>query len=328
MRRPASIAALLFLGTACSAGGPEGRLGPVPTPAGEPTAVAWEARAPAPTERTEVAAAADGERIYVAGGFAAGGETVPTVEVYDVATDAWSPGPDLPLAVNHPMAAAVEGTVYVLGGYREALREPTDRAFALRDGAWEELPPMPEPRAAGGAAAAGGRIYVVGGVGPGGLAEGTLVFDPATGAWSTAPGLPTQREHLGVAGDGELVYAVGGRTGGIGTNLGAAEVFDPETGGWTALPDMPTPRGGIAAAATANGFIVAPGGEASTTFADAEAYDVRSERWVALSPMPTPRHGLGVVALGDVVFVIAGGPEPGFAFSGANEVIDLGPLRG
>jgi non-specific serine/threonine protein kinase len=130
-----------------------------------------------------------------------------------------------------------------------------------------------------------------------------------------------------VAAHGNLVYAVGGRTGGIGSNLATAEVFDPATGAWRRLSEMPSARGGIAATATENGFIVAPGGEADRAFDAVEAFDVETGRWLVLPVMPTPRHGLGVAAVGNVVHVIAGGPNPGLAFSAANEALDLAPLR-
>jgi N-acetylneuraminic acid mutarotase len=298
-----------------------------PTPVPRDGNLEWTAKAPAPTARTEVTAAAVGPRIFVVGGFAENRSTVATVEIYDAETDSWSEGPDLPIGVNHPMSTVLDGTVYVLGGYLgPSLTNPTRRAFALREGRWVELPRMPEPRAAGGAAAAGRRIYVVGGVGPDGLADATLVFDPSSGRWTSAPAVPTRREHLGVAAFDGHVYAVGGRARGIG-NLTAAEAFDPERGGWRRLDAMPSARGGIAAAATANGFIVAPGGEADRAFDTVEAFDVESGEWIVLPPMPTPRHGLGVVAVGTVVLVVAGGPSPGFAFSSANEALDLAPLR-
>lgn len=255
------------------------------------------------------------------GGFAPPGRTVSAVEVYNTKTDTYSRGPDLPIGVNHAMGASFDDVVYIIGGYRgEAdLTYPTDRAFALRGTGWEELPPMPEVRAAAGAAVIGGRIYVAGGVGPNGLADSTLVFDVAGGTWSKAAGVPTPREHLGVATDGRRLYVVGGRP----PNTDVAEVFDPQTGHWERLPDMPTPRGGLAAAGTANGLIVAAGGEAEDTFREVEAYYVARGSWVRLDGLPTPRHGLGVVAVGNTVYVLAGGPKPGFAFSGANEALDL-----
>ena len=87
------------------------RVGEIPAPDG------WEQLAPVPTPRTEVGAALDDDRIYIAGGFDAEGATVPTVEAYTIEDDTWEETAPLPLAVNHPMAAASDGTVYLLGGF-------------------------------------------------------------------------------------------------------------------------------------------------------------------------------------------------------------------
>src|SRR4029453_19222234 len=74
-------------------------LEPVAPPAGG--GAAWRRLAPVPSERTEVAAAAVGRRIWVLGGYAPDGATVATAEVYDTATATCSRGPERPLAVNH-----------------------------------------------------------------------------------------------------------------------------------------------------------------------------------------------------------------------------------
>jgi non-specific serine/threonine protein kinase len=150
------------------------------------------------------------------------------------------------------------------------------------------------------------------------------VYDAAGDRWSTAPGPPTPREHLGGAGFGGLVYTVGGRVAGLGGNLDAFEAYDPGTRRWTTLPALPTARGGLSAAATCNGLVVAVGGEEKTTFAEAEAYDVRAGRWRTLAPLPTPRHGLGVVAIGATLYTFAGGPHPGLNVADVTEAIDLG----
>jgi N-acetylneuraminic acid mutarotase len=308
---------MLVLGAACS--------GEPSAPAPRATGLAWHRLAPVPTARTEVAAALAEGRIHVIGGFGPPDRTVATVEVYEIVSDTWTTGPDLPLAVNHAMAVATDGTVYLFGGYLPD-GPASDAAFALRDGRWEVLPPMPEPRAAGGSVVADGLIYVVGGVGPAGIAQRTLVFDPATARWSTAAGLGIPREHMGVASVEERVYAVGGRAGSL-EGFGDTEVYDPGSDAWATLPDMPTPRGGMAATGTANGYVVAAGGEEEGgTFDEAEAFDVEAKRWIALPPMPTARHGVGVVADGTTVYVIAGGTDPGLSFSGALEAIDLSPL--
>ncbi len=320
--RVLGVAAALLL-AACSASEGSGRGEPPPAPA--PTAggdLAWRRLAAAPSERTEVAAATAGGRIYVAGGYAPDGATVATVELYDPAADAWVAGPDLPVAVNHAMAATLDGAVHVAGGYGGD-RRPSRQAVRLEGDRWRQLAPLPEGRAAGGLVALDGRLYLVGGVGPGGLAADTLVYDPAADRWSAEPGLPTRREHLGAAAAGGRVVVVGGRVGGLSGNLDVAEAYDPAERRWTRLPPMPTARGGLAATATADGLVVAVGGEAAATFPEAEALDPRTGRWRSLPPLPTPRHGLGVVAVGRVVYVLAGGPRPGLHASAANEAIDL-----
>jgi hypothetical protein len=300
---------------------------PLPSPAPAVRGVRWERLLPAPTARTEVTAASDGVRVFVIGGLVEGGRTVATVEAFDPMSGSWEAAPDLPVPVNHAMSTSLGGAVYVFGGYSgPGLANPSDQAFVLHDGSWRELPRMPESRAAAGAAVVEDKMYVAGGVGSRGLADRVLVFDPALGAWSKVAGLPTRREHLGVAGFDGRLYVVGGRTKGIGTNLGALEAYDPSTNMWFTLPDMPTPRGGIAAISTSNGFVAAAGGESDTTFDEVEAFDVRSGRWISLPSLPTARHGLGMAVLGTVLYVIAGGPEPGLAFSAANEAIDLAGL--
>jgi non-specific serine/threonine protein kinase len=271
-----------------------------------------------------VTAAAVGTEIYVIGGYRRDGATVSTVEVFQPGSGRWRPGPELPLAVNHAMAATVGGRLHVFGGYTGSGR-PSAAAFRLDRSGWRRLRDLPEVRAAGTAVAAAGKIYLAGGLGPGGLAAAMLVYDPATDRWSLAPGPPTPREHLGGAGAGGRVFTVGGRAASRG-NLDAAEVFDPATGRWSSLPPLPTPRGGLAAA-SANGFVVAVGGEGAATFPQAEALDVGAATWRSLPPMPTPRHGLGVATIGTVLYTLAGGPEPGLHVAATAEAIDLGPLR-
>ena len=284
----------------------------------------WERLADADLARTEVAAAATGDgRIVVAGGFDPGG-TTSEVEIYDPRSDSWAPGPPLPVPVNHAMAASSGGEVFVFGGYTSS-GEPSNQALVLRNGSWEALPPMPEPRAAGGAAAAGAglgaeRIYVVGGIGASGLATTTLVLDPDSETWGFAPGLAHPREHLGVAGSDVSVYAIGGRTVAEGNLATAEELYIPE-GGWRPMNDLPTARSGLGAASTANGFVLAVGGEGARIFDEVEAWwrFGTGGHWMRLPPMPSGRHGLGVVAVGNIVYALHGGPQPGLAFSARAE---------
>jgi non-specific serine/threonine protein kinase len=317
------VSATIGAAAACT-GDPDAPDRPAP-PRATAEGLAWQRLAPAPSERTEVAAASMAGRIHVIGGYTGDGATVTTVEILDTATGRWQRGPDLPIAVNHAMATTAGGRVHVFGGNLPSGDRST-AAFRLDGDGWHVLTPMPRGRGAGTAVALGDRIYVAGGVGPDGLAREMLVYDVPADRWSTAPGPPTAREHLGGAGFQGRLYTVGGRTTAAGI-LAAFEAYDPIAGRWERLPDLPTARGGLAAAA-ACGRIVAVGGEARATFEEAEAYDLETGSWTALPALPTPRHGLGVVTVGSTVYTLSGGPEPGLHVADSTEAIDLGPLGG
>lgn len=277
----------------------------------------WKRGAPVPVPRSEVAAALVGGRVVVAGGFLQNGFNSTRVDAYDPARDRWVRLPDLPVRVDHAMAAGYRGRLYVLGGYG-ADRARLRTAFVLERGRWRRLPPMPLPRAAAGAAIAGGRLYVVGGVGLNGLARAALSFDLTTRRWRTIAG-PTPREHLGVTALGGRVYAVGGRTAGFDTNLDLVEAWDPARRTWLRRAPVPGTRGGTAAAAVPGAVVSAGGEETAGSISTVFAYNPRANRWRRLPDLPTPRHGLGLVGRGGRVYAVAGGPVPGLSVSGANE---------
>jgi N-acetylneuraminic acid mutarotase len=282
---------------------------------------AWENAAPLPDKRTEVAAAVVNREIAIVGGYRADGSSSSRVDLYSPTRNQWRRLPDLPVGVNHSMAAGYRGRLYVVGGYvgrGQALRG----AFVLEGGRWRELPKPPERRAAAGAAVVRDKLYVAGGVGPAGLARRAMVFDLKRNRWSTVPG-PTPREHLAVTALGGRVYAVAGRLGGIDTNLARLESFGPGARRWLNLPPVPHPRGGTGAAAVGNEIVSIGGEEPGGTIRSVYAYNVGSREWRRLDDLPSPRHGLGVAAVGGRVYAIAGGDEPGLFVSDANEFLRL-----
>ena len=277
-----------------------------------------------PLARSEVAGAALEGEIAVAAGFLANGASSPRVEAYSPTRRTWRRLPDLPVAVNHPMAASYRGRLYVVGGYSGGV--PLRTASMLAGGRWRSLPPLPLGRAAGGAAVMNGRLYVVGGVGPGRiLAKVAYVLDlRGRSRWRTLPG-PTPREHLGVAALRGAVYAVAGRTRGFDTNLRLVESLRGDARRWRRRAPVPEPRGGTGATAAA-GLLLSVGGEApGGTLERVFSYNPRTNVWRRLPDLPTPRHGLALVGLGTRVFAIGGGARPGLATSGANESLDLTP---
>src|SRR5687768_5316384 len=73
----------------------------------------WTSARPMPSERSEVAVAEVGGRIYVIGGF--DGQT--ELEIYDPSADRWSRGAPFPRPVHHAAAVGLNGKLFVIGGY-------------------------------------------------------------------------------------------------------------------------------------------------------------------------------------------------------------------
>jgi non-specific serine/threonine protein kinase len=297
------------------------------TPSPTPTLTGWgELRARLPTPRSEVAAVNYANVIFVIGGF--GGPKV--VERYAPAAGTWIRDPDLPIGVDHAMAAGVLGGrrpgIFVIGGYENGVA--TDRLFyylpVAQGGKWEELAPMPQPRAAGAAVAIGRKIYVVGGARDARTLHNSIyIYDVETDRWSVGPDMPTPRDHLAAAAVGSVVCAVGGRTLSMSRNLGALECYDPALDRWRKYSDMPTPRGGLGAAAVGNKLVVVGGERPEGTFKEVEIFDFTTGAWSRGQDLPHPRHGLGVVAIDRVIYAIAGGPTPGGSQTGIVEFWNL-----
>jgi Kelch motif protein len=277
----------------------------------------WQPAAPLPVARTEVAAARDGSRIVVAGGYLADGSTTARVDVFDPLGGTWLAGPALPRPLNHAAAATLGGKAVIAGGYAGP-GNPTTSAYRLDGGSWRRLTPLPRRRAAAAAVALGGRLYVVGGVTDGGLARSLLSYDPGRNRWRLLPG-PTPRQHLAAAAAGGRIYAIAGRIAGADTNVDTVESWAPGEPRWRRERPVPEARSGTGAATIGN-VVVSVGSESPAgTSSAAYALDIRTGEWSRLPDLPTPRHGLGVVAFRGEVLAIGGGPQPGLTVTGANE---------
>ena len=234
------------------------------------------------------------------------------MEIFD--GQRWRRGPDLPIGVDHPMAAAVEEAsgagagVYVLGGNAGA---PTARSFRLAPGAtaWSEIAAMPGPRSQGAAVAQGRFIYVVGGY------DGQRLAAP-TFAYESTPMMAESRRSLASRSPRRAllagrVCAVGGRRLSLTTNLATLECYDPGADRWEKAADAPTARGGVGAAAVGNRLVFIGGEQPSGTYKEVEIFDADTGRWTRGPDLPNPRHGIGVVAVGRTIYVMTGGPTPG-----------------
>ncbi len=288
---------------------------------------AWETKAPAPTKRTEVAAASLDGKIYVIGGFAKSIALISSlVEEYNPASDSWRERAPMPAGRHHAGIGVVKDRLYVIGGFHHSLLnvwDPTATVYEYdpRSDQWTTRKPMPTARGALAVTVLGGKLHAIGGYGKDGNSGAHEVYDPDTDTWSAAAPILVPRDHHAVAAVGGRLYAIGGRLNRqYSQNLPTNEMYDPSTNQWTRKADLPTARSGITAQVV-GGRIYVFGGEApSGTFRENEAYDPERDAWDSQAPMPTSRHGLGSAVVGGKIYVLGGGPTPGGSFSDVNEV--------
>ena len=288
---------------------------------------AWIAKAPAPTKRTEVAAAALRGRIYVVGGFTRGLSMISAAtEEYDPATDSWRQRASLPSGLHHAGIGVVNDRLYVIGGYAHSLLtlwEPTAGVYEYNPAAdqWTRRKPMPTARGALAVAVHNGKVHAVGGYTKDANTGAHEMYDPASDSWTTLAPLPVPRDHLAAAALGGRLFAIGGRLNGqYSQNVAVTEAYDPATDRWARKADLPTARSGITAAVLGNRIHIFGGEAPAGTFRENEAYDPATDKWETYAPIPTARHGLGSAVIDGRAYLLCGGPTPGGSFSDLNEV--------
>jgi N-acetylneuraminic acid mutarotase len=277
----------------------------------------WATTPPMPMFRSEHNATVLNGKIYVGGGLAGPNQfftaTTNVFQVYDPVASTWTNLPPMPERLHHFGIAALNGKIYVTGGYTGDDFNIDNRALyvyypqARNQAAWKRLADLPSERAAHASVFAGGLLYVVGGVGntdPSAI----WTYNPATNSWnsSRAP-MPTLREHITAAVVNDKIYVISGRWG--FQNISTVEEYDPTTNTWTAKAPIPTARSGITSAVL-DGKIHVTGGEdlfSAETYYQHEVYDPAANTWATLPRMPTSRHGLASGSAGGRWFVIGGG---------------------
>jgi len=256
---------------------------PLPVPLGQGTTGAWNGK------------------IYVAGGFIGGTSVTNALRIYDIATNTWTSGANMPTSpgVEAAAGAVVNGKFYVMGGDDFTNSLNTNFIYDIATNTWTTGAPLPDSRTnTYGTAYGAAVIYVYGGVIlPGFTTTDTLLrYDPVANSWTNLGSAGTG--GLGNYGaiapfgfsSGQLVITDGADASGNSTT--ATHIFTISSGTFSAGPAMIGNRAGHAQGTLPDGRVLVADGfnTANTTVSTVEVLNGPP------CPTPTPscevRNGL------------------------------------
>ena len=241
----------------------------------------------------------------------------------------WEQVTELPISRFGNAAAAVDGKIYIIGGYdRHKNLGGRARALSIVDvydtqtNTWHTVANMPTPRVAVQTAVFSNEIYVFGGYDRKGF-RGTRrnkkiveMYDTQTDTWVKKQDMPRFRIHFATAVVDGKIYVIGGKIvdnpfNAKSTNL--VEVYDPLTNTWEKRADMPTARA-LTDAVVVDDKVYVLGGQKTWVALDVpglfvrsiEEYNPKTDKWQQLPEMSIFKGEFSTVALDNEIYTLGG----------------------
>ncbi len=280
----------------------------------------WGSGAPVPTGRNRLAGVTDqGCLLYAIGGRTTGGSYTDANKVYDPETDSWSSLTPLPAPRTNLAAAALNGTLFVPGGYNEDYLS-THEAYHVASDSWTSLAPLPQAVSGGVVEAVNGRVYHIGGNTNGGYIAANYEYNPGTDSWTTKAAAPGNFAYAASTVLDGKIYVAGGWE-----SSSHFWRYDPASDSWTTLASMNQGRQSPGLVA-AGGYIYAFGGGVGWDELDSvEQYDPASDSWTVRTDIPMSVGRLAMATgwvRGDIW--AAAGSTPSTSYNTVNEYLDEG----
>jgi hypothetical protein len=214
----------------------------------------WTTLPDMPVGTHHMTATGVGDLLIVAGGFDVSGPGGLTMTdrafKFDPAANKWSELPPMGVPRAAHAAAAVDGKLYVVGGYTVALagHTPPVSIYDPKTNLWTAGAPMPTPRDHLGAAAVGNIIYTFGGdlATHSNSADAVEGYHVDTGVWIPHGTLPTVRGSMSAVSLGDRIWVMGGQDG--SRTYDDVDEYTPGTGQWKKMEPLLMPRHGFGSA--------------------------------------------------------------------------------
>lgn len=276
----------------------------------------WGTKPSMPQPRANGAMGIIGRNIYYAGGFYQG-KPVKTLFIFNLDTQTWKAGKDMPVALHHiGPAAVVDGYLYSIGGDshgdanspRPGGQEHTGTSWNFRydpaTDTWKTMAPLLHATATSAIAVYKKKIYVIGGVDSAGIVH-TLnqEYDVATDKWAYRKPMTVPRDHPGVETVDSLIYVCSG--GVMKKNTPAFEAYSPASDTWYKLPDLPVPRSDMGFGFV-RGRLYGFGGEWPGIYDDNEEFDIVTKKWRTVTKMPQDWKAHCTAVVGDSIYSFGG----------------------
>jgi N-acetylneuraminic acid mutarotase len=285
--------------------------------------VKWKERAPLPVPRAGYAAGVWNAKLIIAGGTRWEGEKkiwTDRTDLFDPATNTWSPGPPMPAPRSDCACATIAGKIYTFGGVVAEAVSKDVLAFDGRD--WKPAGELPVALMYPAGAVAGEAVYLLGGLSKFGeltsATTGLFRWKPG-GSWKPLSPFPgTPRVGAAVTAIGDQLYVFGGIHMAESTrelhNLGDVWRYDTVRDQWSPGPSLPVLRRAWGAVAVNDGALIL-GGYTDTFASEVFHFNPQTNQFTRVADLPHPLADAKYFRIGRNVYTAGG--ESGIKIRGA-----------
>jgi N-acetylneuraminic acid mutarotase len=227
-------------------------------------------------------------KVYSVAGYN-GSANVANGNVYDPASQAWSPIANAPEALESPGAAFVNGKMYLVGGWNASGNASTKvYVYDPNSNSWSSAANLPKALSAPAVTALDGNLYVVGGCTTGNCAptsKSAFRYDPGSDSWAQLADYPVPAAFPACAGIASELVCAGGVNADNNQGQKATYIYDPGSDSWAQGADMPYDDWAMAYAGSDNKLQISAGAinNGAVLTNQSLEYDPSANTWTALA---------------------------------------------